>query len=307
VADETLAAFAEASVRLGTPLALAALGELVSERAGVLNIGIEGCMIAGALGGALGAWASGDPVLGVVTGTAAGLAVSLVLGGLIVGMGADQVIVGTAVSIGCLGLTGVIYQVGFGATGTALSFPALTSIALPGLSELPVAGAALFDAPGTFYLAGILAIALWWYLFRTGWGLQLRAVGEDPDAAAAAGVRVRQPRMLATSFGGALAGLAGAHLSLAYAGTFAEHMTAGRGFIALAVVALGLWHPFAVLGAAPFFGAASALQFQGQAMGVDLPHEVFLVLPYVLTLLALAGRGGRARAPKALGSNWSGV
>ena len=304
MAEPVLVSFLEASVRLGTPLALAALGELVAERSGVLNIGIEGCMIAGALGAALGALASGDPVVGTLAGAAAGFAVSLFFGVLVVGLGTDQVITGTAISLGALGLTGAIYQAAFGTTGTALTLPTLGPVHLPLLSELPVVGSAFFAVPVTVYLTVLLAVAVWWYLFRTGWGLRLRAVGEDPDAAAAAGVRVRMTRILATAFGGTLAGLAGAHLALAYTGTFAENMTAGRGFIALAVVALGMWHPIAVLAAALFFGAASALQFQGQAMGIDLPHEIFLALPYLLTLVALAGRAGRARAPSALAVPW---
>ena len=148
------------------------------------------------------------------------------------------------------------------------------------------------------------APALWWLLFRTGWGLELRAVGEAPAAAEAAGVRVRSTRAAATLFGGLMGGLAGAHLSLGYAGTFAEGMSAGRGFIAIAVVVLGRWNPLLVLVAALFFGAASALQFALQALGLDVPYQLFLAFPYVLTLAALAGWVGRARAPAALALPW---
>ena len=304
MAEGALGVFLEASVRLGVPLALAALGETVAERSGVLNIGIEGSIIAGALGSALGALATDDPVIGLMAGAAAGVSVALVFSALSIGLGIDQVIVGIAVSMGALGLTGGIYQTVFGATGTALTLPTLGSLAIPGASELPWVGRALFDAPPTVFLVWILAPLLWWYLFRTGWGLKLRAVGEDPAAAAAAGVRVRRTRVLATLFAGALAGVAGAHLVLAHAGTFAENMSAGRGFIALAVVVLGMWNPIFVLGAALLFGAASALQFQGQALGLGLPHQVFLALPYVVTLFALMSRLGRGRAPAALARTW---
>ena len=141
-------------------------------------------------------------------------------------------------------------------------------------------------------------------MYRTEWGLELRAVGEEPDAAAAAGVRVKQSRFWATVFGGTLAGIAGAHLALAHAGTFAENMSAGRGFIAIAVVVLGRWNPLLVLLAALFFGAASALQFQAQTLGLTVPYQLFLAFPYLLTLLALAGWVGKSRAPASLALPW---
>lgn len=304
MSEAELVLFMEASVRLGVPLALAAMGEAITERSGVINIGLEGSLIAGALGGALGALALGSAGGGVVFGAAAGLAVALVFAGLSVGLGTDQIITGTAVTLGGLGLTGAIYQARFGVTGTALTLPTLPPAPIPVLSEIPWLGSALFVQAPTAYLAYALAPLLWYFLFRTAWGLELRAVGEQPDAAQAAGVRVRWVRFWATCFGGALAGIAGAHLALAHAGTFAENMSAGRGFIAIAVVVLGRWNPLLVLLAALFFGAASALQFFLQALGLDLPYQLFLALPYVLTLAALAGWVGRARAPAALAQPW---
>ena len=299
-----LAAFLEAAVRLGVPLALAALGETVTERSGVINIGLEGSMIAGALGGALGALAFGGAVAGVAAGAVGGLVVAAVFAAFAVGLGTDQIITGTAVTLGGLGFTGAVYQARFGATGTALTLPTLAPAPIPVLSDIPVVGAAFFAQAPTAYLAYLLAPALWWFLFRTAWGLELRAVGEEPAAAQAAGVSVRGVRALATLFGGAMAGVAGAHLALAHAGTFAENMSAGRGFIAIAVVVLGRWNPLWVLAAAFFFGGASALQFFLQALGFDVPYQLFLVLPYLLTLAALAGWVGRARAPAALARGW---
>jgi len=304
VSDVELALFLESSVRLGVPLALAAMGETITERSGVINIGLEGSIIAGALGGALGALTFGSAGLGVVAGTAAGLAVALVFAAFAVGLGVDQIITGTAITIGGLGLTGAIYQARFGATGTALTLPTLAPVPIPGLSGIPWVGRALFAQAPTAYLAYALAPLLWYFVFRTAWGLELRAVGEAPHAADAAGVRVLRVRFLATLFGGALAGLAGAHLALAHAGTFSQNMSAGRGFIAIAVVVLGRWNPPLVLLAALFFGAASALQFFLQAIGLDLPYQLFLVLPYLLTLAALAGWIGRSRAPAALALPW---
>lgn len=299
-----LAAFFEASVRLGAPLALAALGETVTERAGVINIGLEGSFIAGALGAALGALAFSSAPVGVLAGAAAGLSVAAVFALFAVGLNADQIITGTAVTLGGLGFTGAVYQARFGATGTALTLPTLAPFPIPLLSDIPLVGRALFAQAPTVYLAYALAPALWYFLYRTEWGLELRAVGEAPGAAEAAGVRVRWTRALATLLGGGLAGVAGAHLALAHAGTFSENMTAGRGFIAIAVVVLGRWNPLWVLAAALFFGAASAFQFFLQTLGLDLPYQLFLAFPYLLSLAALAGWMGRSRAPAALALPW---
>jgi simple sugar transport system permease protein len=280
------------------------MGEAVTERSGVINIGLEGSIIAGALGGALGALAFGDAATGVLVGAGAGALVALVFAAFAVGLGTDQIITGTAITVGGLGLTGAIYQARFGATGAALTLPTLAPAPIPLLSDIPLIGSALFGQAATVYLAYGAAPLLWWFLFRTSWGLELRAVGEAPAAAEAAGVRVRTVRFWASVFGGLLAGVAGAHLALAHAGTFSENMSAGRGFIAIAVVVLGRWNPLLVLAAALFFGAASALQFFLQALGLDLPYQLFLALPYVLTLAALAGWVGRARAPAALAQPW---
>lgn len=299
-----LAAFLEASVRLGAPLALAALGETVVERGGVLNLGIEGSIIAGALGGALGAILLGSAGGGLVLGAGAGLLLAAVFAFFAVVLNRDQIIVGTAVTMLGLGLTGAVYQAAFGATGTALSLPTLGPIAIPVLSGIPLVGRAFFAQPITVYLVYVLVPALSWYLFRTRSGLALRAVGESPAAAEAVGSRVRIARVAAVLFGGTLAGLAGVHLALAHSGTFAEGMSAGRGFIAIAVVVLGRWRPLGVALAALFFGGASAFQFFLQAVGIEVPYQLVLALPYVLTLLALAGWFGRARAPAALARAW---
>lgn len=299
-----LTAFLEAGVRLGVPLALAALGETLSERAGVLNIGLEGSIICGALGAALAALATGSPWMGVLAGGLAGAAAAAVLALFVLWLNADQIITGTAVTMGGLGITAAVYQARFGATGTQLSLPTLDTWTLPGLSQLPVVGPAFFSQKPTAYLAYLLAPALAWLLFRTAAGLQIRAVGEDPDAAAAAGIRVRAVRLWATLAGGALAGVAGAHLTLAFTGTFQPGMSAGRGFIAIAVVVLGRWHPAWVLAAALFFGAASALQNYLQTLGLDIGYQLFLAVPYILTLLALGGWLGRSRAPAALALPW---
>lgn len=297
-------AFLEASVRLGAPLALAALGETVSERAGVLNIGLEGSLIAGALGAALGALSAGDPWVGALAGGAAGVLVATIFALFAVALNGDQIITGTAITLGGLGFTGVVYQGVFGATGTALTLPTLPAVAIPGVSKLPLLGEALFHQPPTVYLAYLVAPVLWWFLFRTERGLELRAVGEEPAAAEAAGIRVVPVRFAAVLFGGLMAGLAGAHLVLSHTGTFTQGMSAGKGFIAIAVVVLGRWNPLGVLAAALFFGAASAFQFFLQAVGIGVPYQLVLALPYLLTLAALAGWVGRTRAPAGLALPW---
>jgi simple sugar transport system permease protein len=297
-----IAAFLAATVRVSTPLLLAAIGETVAERAGVINLGIEGAMLAGALGAALGATAGG-PWVGIGAAILAGLVVAAVFAMMAIGVGADQIISGTAVTLGAVGVTGVVYRQAYGTAGAGLSLPTFPDLAVPGLHALPLVGDAMFAQPVLTYLAWAAVPVVWWALFRTRWGLALRAAGESRESARAAGVRVRSMQAIATLIGGGFAGLAGGSLVLAQVGTFAEKMTAGRGFIAIAIVILGRWHPLWVLGAAFLFGAASALQFAFQAMGFAVPYQLFLMLPYVLALVALAGGAGRARAPAELGKS----
>ncbi|HYL31335.1 MAG TPA: ABC transporter permease [Gemmatimonadales bacterium] len=293
-----LVGFLAASVRVATPLLFAAIGETVTERAGVINLGLEGAMLAGALASALGA--SGGPWAGVAAAAVAGAAVAAVFAGWVVGARVNQIIAGTAVTLACVGLTGTIYRQAYGAGGPGLSLPTLGPLPVPGLSRIPVLGPALFAQPALTYVSLALVPIVWWMLYRTRVGLALRATGEASDLARAAGVPVGRLRFSATVFGGALAGLGGASLVLAQVGTFAEKMTAGRGYVAIAIVVLGRWHPAGVALAALLFGAATALQFLFQSLGLAVPYQFFLMLPYVLTLLALAGAVGRVQAPAGL-------
>jgi simple sugar transport system permease protein len=297
---DALAAFLESTIRTATPLALAAMGELVVERAGVINIGLEGMIIAGAFGALVGADVGG-PTAGFAMAAASGVIVAALFALFVVRLRADQIITGTAVTLLAVGLTGTLYRALYEETGAALTIPTSGPAALPLFAALPVIGAALFAQPVVTYLLYGAFPLLWWWLYRTRAGLALRAIGEQPEAAEAAGVRSTRMRVLAILFGGAMGGLSGATLVLAQSGTFAEGMSAGRGFIAIAVVALGRWHPAGVAAAATLFGAASASQFLFQAMGWAVPYQLFLGLPYVLTLLALARVGARASAPAALG------
>jgi simple sugar transport system permease protein len=293
-------AFLEGTIRTATPLALAALGETLVERSGVINIGLEGSMIAGALAGLIVAGHSGV-WMGFAGAAAGGLLISAIFALFAVGFRADQIITGTAISMLALGGTGTLYRLLYGATGAALMTPTTAPLAIPVLSAIPIIGTALFAQPGITYFVYLLLPALWWWMYHTHGGLALRAVGENPSAAAAAGLSPRQVQTYAVLVGGLLGGLGGGTLVLAQAGTFAEGMSAGRGFIAIAIVVLGRWRPFGVALAALIFGAASALQYFFQALGSHLPYQLFLAFPYLLTLGALATGRGRASAPAALG------
>ncbi len=297
---DTIGPFLDATIRTATPLALAALGETVVERAGMINIGLEGTIIAGAFGAVVAAALLGAAGA-LVAAVAAGVLTAIVLGLFIVAMRTDQIVAGTALTLLALGVTGLLYRTTFGTTGVALTIPTAGAVAIPLLASIPVVGRALFAQPVTTYVVYLTVPLLAWWLSRTHAGLSLRAVGENPAAAIAAGISPDRVRWLALLFGGALGGLSGGTLVIAQVGTFAEGMSAGRGFIAIAIVALGRWSPVGVAIAAMLFGAASALQFVFQSLGWTLPYQLFLALPYVLTLSALAGVTGRSGPPAALG------
>lgn len=295
-----IALFLAATVRTATPLALAALGELLVERAGLINIGLEGAILAGAFGSLVGATAGGV-TMGYAGAMIAGMIVAAVFVAFVVWLRADQIITGTALTLLSVGATGTLYRVLYGTNGAALGLPTSAPLALPGLSRIPLVGSAFFAQPPVTYFVYVLIVALALWMRGTHAGLALQAIGDRPEAARVAGVRVEGMRTLVVLIGGALGGLAGGTLVLAQAGTFAEGMSAGRGFIAIAIVVLGRWHPLGVALAALLFGAASALQFAIQSMGWHVPYALFLAVPYALTLAGLAGAVGRARAPEALG------
>ena len=298
--DLVLGGFLAAAVRVATPLLFAATGETISERSGVINLGIEGMMLAGALAATLGATSVG-PWTGMGLAVLAGMLLAAVFAIFALGARADQIITGTAITLAAMGLTGTVYRQAYGISGAGLNLPTLSPIAIPGLSRIPVLGPALFDQPAPTYLALAALPIVWWMLFRTRLGLALRATGEAAAFARAAGVRTSWIRAGATILGGGFAGLGGATLVLAQVGSFAERMTAGRGYIAIAIVVLGRWHPLGVAVAALLFGLANALQFLFQTLGLQVPYQLFLMLPYGLTLLALGGAVGRVRAPADLG------
>jgi simple sugar transport system permease protein len=287
-------------VRFATPVLYAALGETVTQRAGVLNVGIEGIMLIGAFMAALGAVASGTPWGGLALALGAGALFGALHGFFCVILKVDQIVSGIGLIVLGLGLSGFGYRVSLGAASGPLAVPSFERLDFGPLRAVPGLGAILFDHHLLVYLGVALALALAWALRRTGLGLSIRAVGENPAAADAAGLPVNRLRFLCTVFGGALAAVGGAYLSIAQLGGFVENMIAGRGFIAIACVVFGRWHPLGVLLAVLFFGLAEALQIRLQTLNPDIPYQFFVMMPYALAILALILFAGRAGAPAAL-------
>ncbi len=297
-----LTSLLQSTITMAVPLLLAALGELVSERGGVINIGIEGLLLTGAFAAMAVTYFTGRPLWGLAAAAGAGLILAALFAYLVTVYGANQVVVGIAINLLAVGVTGVAYRAIFGVTGATLTVPGLPTLRSPLLASVPAIGPSFFNQNGLGYFAFALVPFLALGLYRTIPGLKLRMVGENPHAAAAQGVAVRLTQTLGVLSGGILAATAGAYLSIAYARTFVEGMSAGRGFIALAIVIFGRWSPWGILGAAMLFGLVTALQFHVQALGLPIPYQFLLMLPYVLTLLVLTGYAGTTRAPAALGA-----
>jgi len=296
-----LEAFLSSTLSMATPILLAALGELMVEESGIVNIGIEGAMLTGAFFALAAAYFSGSILLGLAGGIAAAVAINVIFAALVVNLSVNQVVAGTALDILALGITGVFYRKLFGITGKAFMVRPVPKIPLGPLANIPLLGPVLFDHNALVYFTFALVPMLGYLISRTHYGLRLRAAGERPAAADALGLNVYRIRWQALIASGVLTGLAGAYLTLAYANTFVENISAGRGFVALSVVIVGRWNAWGVCAASVLFGAAMALQFGLQALGTMVPYQLFLALPYALTLVVLAGFGGQAAAPSALG------
>jgi len=284
-----------------TPLLLAATGELITERAGVLNLGVEGMMIMGAACGFGGALWSGSILVGALCGIAAGIALSLVFALMALGLAVNQVATGLALTILGIGLSGLI---GAGFVGERIApAPKLT---IPGLTDIPFVGRILFGEDVFVYVSLMLVVVVWYFLYRTRAGLILRAVGDNHASAHALGYPVLTIRLYATMFGGACAGLAGAYLPLAYTPFFIPGMTAGRGWIALALVVFSSWRPGRLVIGAYLFGAVTILQLHAQGWGVGVPSQLMSAMPYLATIIVLVlisrARTGGSTAPAALGT-----
>lgn len=288
-------------ITAATPLVYAAIGELVVERSGVLNLGVEGMILIGAVCGFAAAHLTGSAMAGIVAGMFSGVLMAALFGFLTLTLQASQVATGLALTIFGIGLSALIGQPLVG-----VAYSGISAIPIPVLSEIPVLGRLLFTHDIFVYGSFALVAAVAWFLSRTRAGLVLRSVGDSHDAAHALGIKVLRVRYLATLFGGACAGLAGAYLSMVYTPMWVENMSAGRGWIALALVVFSIWQPGRLLLGAYLFGGISILQLHGQALGVNAPPQLMSMLPYLVTIVVLvwiSRDSGRIRrnAPASIG------
>ncbi|MCB0192670.1 MAG: ABC transporter permease [Anaerolineae bacterium] len=279
------------SIQSSTSVLYAALGEVIVERAGVINLGVEGSMLMGAVSGFMVTQQTGNAAFGIVAAALVAGLFNLILAFLVVTRKANQLASGLALMFCGLGLSALI-----GRPYVGQMINGLDPLPIPGLSQIPVLGPILFDHDILIYMMVPLALLVWFVLFNTRWGLSLRAVGEDPTVAFAAGLRPKLIQYQAIFIGGLFAGLGGAHLSLAYAQIWNEGMTSGRGFIAVALVIFASWHPLKVVGGALLFGGALAFQLQLQARGADISPFLLDMIPYLLTLGVLLFMRNRKNA-----------
>lgn len=300
---EILIPILAASVRSGTPVLYAVMGEILSERAGVMNLGIEGVMLVGAFAGFSVTFATGSPALGIAAAFAAGVLITTVHAFLCIGIGANQVVSGLALSMAGGGVSALLGRDYIGKT-----ISGMMPYKVPVLGDIPIAGPLFFNHDAMVYLSYALTAFLFWYIFKTRAGLNLRAVGENPRAADAMGLSVKRTRYFYSLLGGGLAGVAGGYLSVVYTQMWVEGMTAGRGWIAVALVIFGIWHPMRAALGCYLFGGIDALQMRMQAAGTSIPAPLLLMLPYLMTLVVLTaisirkGRGILLGAPASLGS-----
>ncbi|CAM5773002.1 ABC transporter permease [Labrys miyagiensis] len=293
--------FFAATLRIATPLIFATLGELISERAGVLNLGIEGIMLLSAMTGFTAAYFTGSLWLGVLAAVATGAAMGAIHAIFTVALGLSQHVSGIGVTLFCTGLAYFFYRLVFGQQSSPPTVTAFQPVPVPGLSEIPFVGPVVFNQFALVYLA-LLAVALVAFiLYRTPWGLGLRMVGENPRAADSAGINVMARRFQAVIIGGALMGVGGAFLTLAQFNAFTFGVISGRGWVAIALVVFGRWDPVRATGAALLFALIDALQLRLQASGLGhIPYEAFLMLPFLFTIVAMALMSRNAVAPAAL-------
>ncbi len=289
-----------ATVRLATPVLLAALGEMLAERGGVYNMGLEGTMLMGAFTAYLVAFNTGSPWVGVLAAAATGGMMSLLFAFVAVTMRVEQIVAGLALNLLGAGLSTYWLRTAF-AGGQAPAIPFLEAVSIPVLDRIPVLGPVLFGQKALSYLALLAVPALWFFLYRTRPGLELRCIGENPAALDTKGLSVAIRQYTAVVFGGLMAGLGGAFLSVGSSARFVPDITNGRGWLAIVVVIAGAWHPAGILLATLLFSFLDALQLQVQGVGSDVPYQLLLAAPYIVAILALMLRRGRSGAPAMLG------
>ncbi len=285
------------AVRLATPYLYAAIGEAFAQTSGVVNLGVDGIMLVGGLAAFLIALTTGNLLLAVLAAAFVGVLMGLLMSLISVTLKAEQGISGIGLYMFGLGLSSLLFKV---LVGTVKTVPGFPTVKIPLLGDIPYLGPILFQHSVLVYGAFLLVPAAWWFLEKTTWGLKIRAVGQNPAAADSLGVDVNRIRYFSVCLGAALAGIAGASLSVALLKLFQENMTAGMGFIAVALVYFGGWRPLGILGGALLFSTVDAMQLWMQVLGVKIPSDVAVMLPYLLTIAALAFATNRARQPAAL-------
>lgn len=288
-----------ATIRMAVPIMFAALGELLSERAGLTNIGIDGIMTIGAISGFFVTYVTKNTALGIAAGALAGIAFNMIFAVSTVSFRADQILVGMALNILAPALALFINRVYFGITNTLNTIQTMKSWAIPGLSKIPFLGKIFFDHKPMVYVAFVFVIVIAIVLKKTHWGLNFKAVGENPKAAETLGINAYLQKYLASIFCGALAGIGGAYLIICYIGTYSDNIVSGRGFIALAAVIFGRWSPVGVMLATLFFGFADALQLRLQIINPNLPYQILAMFPYLFTLIALFFSKSKTKGPAA--------
>lgn len=289
------------TIRMATPLLLVALAELYSERAGLVNIGLDGIMSIGALIGFLVGYVMGNPFLGILAGAAAGILVNMIYAFCTITLCAEQIVYGMAINIFAPALASFIYRAYFADTSTVVQGVSMKPVAIPLLSQIPIIGDLFFNHSVLVYFAYLLVPLTSVFLNKTKAGLNFKAVGEYPKAAETLGVNVIRQKYLASTICGALAGIGGAYLTLCYTSTYSEGIVAGRGFIALSAVIFGRWMPGGVLAACLLFGFCDALQIRLQLLSPGTPYQLLQMIPYICTLVVLIVFGIKKSGPKANG------
>ncbi|MFW6264879.1 MAG: ABC transporter permease [Bacillota bacterium] len=293
-----------AALRLATPIALAAMGGAFSERAGVINIGLEGMILIGAFSAAFASFFSGSAWIGVLAAILAGGLLGLLLALFTIKLKADHVVAGVGLNIFALGLTSWLMQVVWGSKGSSSSVRALKEISIPILRDIPILGRILGKQSPLVYIMLFLIILGWYLLFKTPLGLRIRMTGEHPEAADTLGIKVNKIKYFAVVLSGMLSGLGGAYLSISNLNFFSNNMSAGRGYMALAANIFGQWNPLGGFAASLLFSFTDAIQMRLQVLNLNIANELIQLLPYLLTVIILAGAVMKSRPPAALGKHY---
>lgn len=298
---EIITNFFASDVRTALPILIASLGIVISERAGVINIGCEGMMLTGAFMGVVGSYLSQSALFGAVTAMISGMLVALLFVIFTIYLKANQTVVGIALNILALGFTTTMNRVLFGVDSGVINIKTIPNISIPVLSDIPILGKSIFGQSILWYVAVFIMLISIFVIYKTDVGLKIRAVGENPKACATVGINVNRVRTWTILYSGMLSGLAGAYVSMGQVSFFTENMVSGRGYMALAAVVFGKYNPWGVFGACLIFGMGDSIRYLLQGMGINVSHQILSMLPYIITIIALCGVIGKGSKPMASG------